>query len=119
MARTAFTVQTTAASGIVLAAAAAVDAGNGNEFVNDGRTMIEITNGSGATVTATFVTNGTYNVSSTAYPIADLDVTVAASAAKACGPFDRTLFNSGTGTVQVNWSSGTSITARCVALGTA
>lgn len=118
MARTVMTVQTTAASGTVLSAAAAVDGTNGNEFDNtSGRAMIEITNGSGSPITATFITNGTYNVGSTAYPIADLAVTVAASSTKACGPFDKTLFNSATSTVQVDWSSAASVTARVIALG--
>lgn len=119
MARSALTPQTTAASGIVLASAAAVDQPNGNEFVNDGRTLIEITNGSASGITATFITNGTYNVGSVAYAIADNQVIVAATTSKAVGPFDKTLYNSATGTVQVDWSSGTTITARVIALGTA
>lgn len=119
MPRSSLTVQTTAASGVVLAAATAADGANGNEFVNDGRTLIEITNGSGSSITATFITNGTYNVSSVAYPIADLAVAVAASTTKACGPFDRTLFNSATSTVQVDWSLAASVTTRVISLGTA
>lgn len=119
MARTALTVQTTAASGIVLAAAVAVDAGNGNEFANDGRTQVHITNGAASSVTATFVTNGTYNVGSVAYPIADLAIIVASSTTVAAGPFDKTLFDSATARVEINWSSGTSITARVISLGVA
>lgn len=119
MARSALTPQTTAASGIVLAAAVAVDAVNGNEFSNGGRTLIEITNGAASSVTATFITNGTYNVGAVAYPISDLAVVVASSTTKACGPFDMTLFNSASSTVQIDWSSGTSITARVITLGTA
>lgn len=119
MARTAFVPVTTAAAGTVLSAATAVDAGNGNEFTNAGRAIIEITNGAAATITATFTTNGTYNVGAVSYAIADLAVTVASSTSKVCGPFDSTLFNSASGTVQVDWSSGTSITARVITLGTA
>jgi len=118
MARASFTPVLSGASGSVLAAPAAVDAANGNEFLNAGRTMIEITNGSASAVTATFITNGTYAVGSTTYAIADLGVAIAASATKVCGPFDTTLFNSGSGTVQVDWSSGTSITARVITMGT-
>jgi hypothetical protein len=118
MARAVLTPVLSSASGSVYSAPGAVDAGNGNEFANAGRTMIEIVNGSASAVSATFVTNGTYSVGSTAYAIADLVVAVAASATKVCGPFDTTLFNSGTSTVQVDWSHGTSITARCVTMGT-
>lgn len=118
MARAPLTPVTTSASGSVLGAPAAVDAANGNEFENAGRSLIEIVNGSASSITATFVTNGTYSVGATSYAIADLTVAIAASATKACGPFDTTLFNSGTNTVQVDWSSGTSITARVIALGT-
>ena len=119
MARSSLTVQTTAASGIVLAAAAAVDGSNGNEFANDGRTFIEVTKGAASSITATFVTNGTYNVGAVAYPISDLAVVLASSTTKAMGPFDKTLFDSASGTVEINWSSGTSVTARVISLGTA
>lgn len=120
MARSPFTGVTSAAAGTVLSAPAAVDAVNGNEFTNNGRAVIEIVNGgSGSPVTATIVTNGTYSVGAIAYAIADLTVAVASGTSKICGPFDTTLFNSATGTVQIDWSSGTSMTARVVTLGTA
>ena len=116
---TALTVQTTSASGIVLAAAVAADA-TGNNFINSGREMIEIINGSGSPITATFTTHGTYNVGSVAYPIADLAVSVGATSSKACGPFDRTLFNNpSTGNVDITWSAVTTVTCRVIALGTA
>ena len=118
MARSTFTPITTAASGVVLASAVPVDAGNGNEWTNTGRSLIEIFNTSASAITATFVTNGTYNVGTTAYAIADQTVTVAASGTVGVGPFDTALYNSATSTVQVNWSSGTSIAARVILLGT-
>jgi len=119
MARAPFTPVLSGASGTVLSAPGAVDAANGNEFANAGRTMIEITNSSASSITATFITNGTYSVGAATYAIADLAVAIAASATKVCGPFDTTLFNSATSTVQVDWTSGTSITARCITMGTA
>ena len=119
MARTPFTPVTTAATGTVFASAVAVDAGNGNEWTNAGRSFIEIFNNSASAITATFITNGTYNVGTQAYAVADTAVTVAASGTVGVGPFDTTLYNSTTTTVQVNWSSGTGITARVVILGTA
>jgi len=118
MARTPFTPVTTAASGVVLASAVAVDAGNGNEWTNTGRSLIEIFNNSASAVTATIITNGTYNVGTTAYAIADVTVAIAASATVGAGPFDTALYNSATTTCQVNWSSGTGITARVIVLGT-
>jgi hypothetical protein len=117
MARSTLTPTTVAATGVVLASAVAVDAGNGNEWTNTGRSLIEIFNNSASAITATFVTNGTYSVGTQAYAIADNTVTVAASATVGAGPFDTALYNSATSTVQVNWSSGTSITARVILLG--
>lgn len=119
MARSPLTPVTTSASGSILAAAGAVDASNGNEFENAGRAMIEITNGSATACTATFVTNGSYSVGAVAYAIADLTVVIATSQTKVCGPFDTTLFNSATNTVEINWSHGTTITARVITMGTA
>lgn len=118
MARTAFTVVTSAAAGTVIPAPAAVDAANGNSFLNSGREMIEITNGAATPITVTIVTNGTYVVGSAIYPIADLAVTVVNATSKVLGPFDKTLFNDPDGLVQLDWSSGTTITARVIALGT-
>jgi hypothetical protein len=119
MAATAYTPTVSAAAGTVLAAPAAVDAANGNSWVNTNREIIEITNGAGAPITATFTTYGTYDVGSVAYAIADLAVTIVNGTTKVCGPFDRTLFNDPDGLVIVNWSSGTTITARVITLGTA
>ena len=110
---------TVTSDGVTLAAAAAVDGTNGNQFTNDGRTMIEVTNGSGSSIVATFVTYGSYTVGSKAYAIADSPVSVAAGATKGVGPFDKTLYNNpATGMVEVTWSLGTSVTARVIALGT-
>ena len=118
MTYTTLSVATTAASGVVVTTGTAVDAANGNEFTNSGRELIEITNGATQQVTATLVTNGTYAVGSTLYAIADLTVVIATSTQKACGPFDRTLFNSATGTVQINWTTAANCSARVISLGT-
>ena len=118
MARTAITPTTSAAAGTTLPASVAVDAANGNQFLNPtGKAIIEITNAGGASINATFITNGVYTVGSVQYPVADLVVAVANGASKVCGPFDKTLFNDGTGNVQVDWSSGTSVTARVIEVG--
>lgn len=118
MPRTAFTVTTAAAAGTVLPAAGAVDAASGNSFPNpNGRAFIEITNGAGAPITVTFTTNGVYYVGAVQYAVADLAVTVTNATSKICGPFDRPLFNDATNNVLVDWSSGTTITARVIELG--
>lgn len=120
MARTTMAAVTTAAAGVVQAAAAAVDQPNGNQFANPtGRAVMEITNGAGSPITATFTTNGVYTVGAVQYAVADLVVTVTNGTSKICGPFDKTLFNDGTGNVLVDWSSGTTVTARVIELGTA
>jgi hypothetical protein len=116
---TALTPVTSAAAGATIVAPVAVDGANGNSFVNTGREMIEITNGGGSSITVTIITNGTFNVSGVAYAVADVTVTIPAGASKVCGPFDKGLFNDvATGTVQMNFSSATSVTARVISLGT-
>lgn len=120
MARAAFTVINTTAPGTVLAAAAAVDAANGNQFTNPtGRAVIEIINGSGSPITVAFTTSNTYAVGSVTYAVADLNVTVNNAVSKVCGPFDKTLFNDTNGNVLVDFSSGTTITARVLEMGAA
>ncbi|HYW89248.1 MAG TPA: hypothetical protein VFB50_15865 [Chloroflexota bacterium] len=119
MARTQLAVTTTAAGGTTLPAAVAVDQANGNSFTNTGREMIEITNGAASNINVTFTTNGVYSVGSVQYAIADLVVLVVNATTKVCGPFDKALFNDGAGNVDVDWSSGTSITARVISLGSA
>lgn len=118
MTATAFTVTTTAAAGVVLPAAGAVDNTNGNSFANSGRELIEVTNASGGALTISFVTQGVYTVGITSYPIADLNVSLANATTRGYGPFDKTLFNDTDGNVQITWSTGTSVTARVISLGT-
>jgi hypothetical protein len=119
MARTTFAVTATAAAGTVIAASNAVDAPNGNQFVNTGRELVEITNGAASPINATFTTNGVYTVGVVQYAIADLVVNVTNGTTKVCGPFDKTLFNDANNFVYVDWSSGTTVTARVISLGTA
>lgn len=120
MPRTAFTVTTTTVglTGTVLPAPGAVDSVNGNSFPNPtGRATIEITNGAGAPITVTFTTGATYNVGSVTYAVVDPPITVTNGTSKVVGPFDKSLFNDATGNVLVDWSSGTTITARVLELG--
>lgn len=114
---TELTVQTTTASGIVLSTATSADA-TGNYFTNTGREYLQITNGGGSAINATIVTQGNYNVGSVAYSIADLVVNVGASTTKACGPFDKALFNDSNARVQITYDSVTSVTVKAIGLGT-
>lgn len=117
MTATSMTVTTITPGGAVLPALGAVDAANGNSFPNTGREMIEIANGAGAPITATFTTTGTYTTAGgTVYQIADAAVTITNATSKAIGPFEVGLFSS---TVTIAWSSGTTITARVTSLGAA
>ncbi len=107
------------APGTVLTASAAVDATNGNKFANPtGRAIIEITNGAAASINVTFTTVATYNVvgtnSTVTYNVADPLIAVTNATSKVFGPFDKSLYNDASGNVIVNFSSGTSITARVI-----
>lgn len=96
------------ATGLTPAYTAAQAPGSGsNAFVNEGKTFIHIKNGSGASMTATFLTPAT--VANLA--VADLVVTVGAGAEKMVGPFEPGIFNQPDGKVHVDWSLETSVTA--------
>jgi hypothetical protein len=116
------TTTTTTAHGTVLPAATAVSASD--TFANaNGRTLIEVTNGGGSPTTVTFVTDGTYNITSTVtYPVADDAQTVTNGTSKVFGPFNISLLNAGavsTGVITVTFSPTTSVTARVIELGAA
>src|SRR3954462_2288883 len=117
---TALTPINSTAPGTTLAAAAAVDGTNGNKFTNPtGRAIIEITNGAAGVINVTFTTTATYNVvgtngTSVTYNLADPLIAVTNATSKVFGPFDKSLYNDTNGNVIVNYSSGTSITARVI-----
>ncbi len=116
---TALTPINSTAPGTVLTASAAVDGTNGNKFANPtGRAIIEITNGAAASINVTFTTVATYNVvgtnSTVTYNVADPLIAVTNATSKVFGPFDKSLYNDASGNVIVNFSSGTSITARVI-----
>lgn len=118
MARTAFTPTTTIFSGIVLPAPAAVDAVNGNSFTNPtGRAILEVTNGAGSPMNVTITTFNSYSTGAGAHAVTDEVTAVTNGTTKVFGPFDKTLYNDATGNVLVDWSSGTTITARVIETG--
>lgn len=124
MPRTAFTPNACTAHGTVLAASVAVDQPNGNSFPNpSGRALIEITNAAGSPITVTFTTSANYitmnGATQVTDAVADNAQTVTNATSKIFGPFDRNLYNDASGNVLVDYSSGTSITARVIEPGTA
>lgn len=83
-----------------------------DEFANDGRTFLDVNNGSGSSLTVTFTTPGTVG----GVAIENPTVTVAAGARKRIGPFDPSVFNAADGNVDVAFSATTTITAEPVKL---
>ena len=93
----------------------AVDAANGNTFVNDGKTSLRIKNGGGGSITATIVSVPDEHGRS-----GDLVIAIAAGAEYAVGCLDPALFNQRSGDVgfvHVTFSAGASVTAAVVQLG--
>lgn len=111
MAASAITVQSvTNAGAVVTTASANVD---GNYFVNDGKTFLQVTNGGGSSITVTIDSpiecsqGGTH----------DITVTVAAGATKIIGFFDKNRFNAvTTGYVNITYSGVTTVTVAAVSL---
>jgi hypothetical protein len=109
MARTSLTLTDSSLDGVAITYAA-VDATNGNYFVNTGQEYLIVKNDSASSITATVV-----SVPCSHGRTDDSVVTVAAGAEKVVGPFKRDLFNqSGTSNVNVDFSSGTSVTAAVI-----
>lgn len=117
MARTVMPVTTTARAGVVVPAATAVDAVNGNQFVNTGREVLQVTNGGASPITVTFTAQAGFSVGTATYPVTNPTGTVTNGTTKQFGPFDKGLFNDPTGNVWVDWSSGTTVTALVTSLG--
>lgn len=80
--------------------------GGGDKFPAGDDIEVEIVNGSGGSLTATFTTPG--NVGGNA--IADLAITVADGARKKVGPFPRSIYGDADGLVSVAWSATSSVT---------
>lgn len=108
MARTALSTLTNPSfgGGTLDIAAAAVDQPNGNTFVNDSRTFLVVINASGGSLTVTVAIPAgpqTQNASTTkTYAVANGKTAF-------LGPFPN-YFNQSTGLVNVDWSTGTSVT---------
>lgn len=81
-------------------------AGGGDSFANDGRTYLDVNNGSGGSITVTFVTQQTID----GLAVADLAVAVGAGVRTKVGPFPPSIYNDANGRVQVTYSGVTSLT---------
>jgi hypothetical protein len=93
-------------------AALVAASGGGDQFQNDGKTILTITNGSGAPITVTVVSQVACN-QGTIHPNT---IVVAAGATKRAGPFDPQRFNDGAGYCQLTYSVVTSLTVGVASL---
>lgn len=84
----------------------AVDAANGNNFAHSGTTFLAVKNASGSSITVTVATPYTQDSLS----LADLTATVEDGETRLIGPFPRDSYEQSDGKVNVDWSSGTSVT---------
>jgi hypothetical protein len=85
---------------------AAVDATNGNRFINDGRMFLHVKNGHTSPITVTIATPGTVD----GLAVADQAVVVTNAEERMIGPFPPGIYNDGSGYVQITYSLGTAMT---------
>jgi len=113
MARTTLTAVESEAygGGVADTSAEAVDNVNGNDFANDGRTIMVVENGSGGSLTVTLTLPAGPK---TAGESITKTLAVDNGDEAHFGPFLPSIFNNADGRVYVDWSSGTSVTAAIV-----
>jgi len=92
-------------AGLTPAAQVAAGAG-GDEFDNDGRTWVEVTNGGGGSIN---VTVDQVNPDSQGR-VLDPVIAVGAAVTKRFGPFEKTLFDDANGRVKLSYSGVSSVT---------
>lgn len=114
MARTALTVLTSARFGgsILDIAPAAVNNTDGNFFSNTGSEKLVVVNGSGGSLTVTVALPSSYR-SLDGLATAKTHVVLNSKTA-VIGPFPPDMYNQTNGVVNVDWSTGTSVTASVV-----
>lgn len=103
-------VQTAVKTGVVptLNAVSASD-----EFSNDGRTILWVTNGSGGSLTVTIVSQNTID---TDLAIADRTVTLTTGQVKVLGPYATTHYNDADGMCTLQFSATTSVTCAVISV---
>jgi hypothetical protein len=102
MPRTAIAIQKIAANSGAQLVSVTPDAGNGNNFTNDGRTELIVHNSDAAPHTVTVK-----SVACSHGRTGDIAVPVAAGERAFLGPFDPGGFNQSDGTVNVDWTAST------------
>lgn len=100
----ALTVNNVTSAGVAITAA--TPAGGGDTFANTGREMVRISNASGGSITATFVTTKTVDGNA----VSDLVVTITNGQTKVIGRFDPATYNDANGLVSVTCSATSSVT---------
>lgn len=81
-------------------------ASGGDQFANNGKTVLKVANATGSTVTVTIASQQACNQGSTH----NVTASVASGQTKLIGPFDPSRFNDANGYCQVSYSGVTSIT---------
>lgn len=87
-------------------------AGGGDQFTNNGKTLLKVVNGSGGSITVTIAAQRSCDQGST-HNIANA---VAAGATELMGPFDPARYSDASGFVQVTYSGVTSLTVVPISL---
>src|SRR3954470_7776492 len=101
----ALSVQQITTAGVVPASLVAA-AGGGDSFANNGKTVLDVANGGGGSITVTIASQRVYAQGSTH----NTTVSVGAGATKRIGPFDTARYNDTSGNVQVTYSGVTTVT---------
>jgi hypothetical protein len=79
---------------------------DGNDFLNDGRTVLNIRNGNIVTLYYTVTTPLTQD----GLALDDLSGTISAAQEKFIGPFNKTIYDGAGGKATISWSTPTTIT---------
>lgn len=98
-------VQSISTAGAVPASLVAA-AGGGDQFANNGKTLLDVVNGGVGSITVTVASQTPCNQGSTH----NTTVAVPAGETRRIGPFDPSRYNDGNGRVQVAYSGVTSVT---------
>lgn len=99
------TVHRSSPAGVVFSPASA--AGGGDQFPNDGETILHVANGGGAPVTVTITPQNTLPGG---LSLANVGGSVTNGTAKTFGPFPAEYFNNSSGRAVVTYSDVTSVT---------
>lgn len=108
----AISVQTAALGGTQISTSSA--AGGGDTFVNNGKTLYQVTNGGGSPITVTFTATGSLPGGASVANVSAVSVTNGTT--KLFGPFPEQFFNNASGAVAVSYSGVTTVTVAAISL---